>query len=129
MQPCPSNMNPLAANPCLLSYCGTLIAPSCASQSKTTQGESMKQTLRILILPLHKDGKLINSPVAHLVRFVALLAIVCGAGTYASAQTERFQAGIDFVTLFPRGEFRDNVDNNGYGLGGTFLVRLWKSPI
>lgn len=46
-----------------------------------------------------------------------------------TAQAQNFQAGIDFTTVFPVGEFRDNVDNNGYGVGGQFLYGLGKSPV
>jgi hypothetical protein len=36
--------------------------------------------------------------------------------------------GVYFTTLVPRGEFSENITNNGYGGGGQFLIRLGDSP-
>jgi hypothetical protein len=60
-----------------------------------------------------------------------LLAALCGAafGQGTDARAQEFQAGVDFLTVLPRGEFKDNIKNNGYGVGGHFLVRLKQSPI
>jgi len=58
---------------------------------------------------------------------VALL-LVCFAFA-DNAQAQRFQAGIDFSSVFPVGEFRDNVDNTGFGVGGQFLFSIGRSPI
>jgi hypothetical protein len=49
-----------------------------------------------------------------------------GGATIVRAQ-ER-QAGIYFTTIVPRGEFSENVTNNGYGVSGQFLARLGPSP-
>src|SRR5215470_19455036 len=57
---------------------------------------------------------------------VCFLALLIGGSTIVSAQ-ER-QAGIYFTTIVPRGEFSENVTNNGYGVSGQFLVRLAGSP-
>lgn len=57
---------------------------------------------------------------------VCFLALLIGGSTIVSAQ-ER-QAGIYFTTIVPRGEFSENVTNNGYGASGQFLVRLAGSP-
>src|SRR5262245_46040485 len=54
-------------------------------------------------------------------------AVVSGEQFFSQAQ-ERFQAGADFLTLIPRGEFKQNINNNGYGAGGFFAVGLGKSP-
>jgi hypothetical protein len=54
------------------------------------------------------------------------LALWIGGATIVRAQ--EFQAGGYFTTVVPRGEFRENVTNNGYGGGGFFLVRLGPSP-
>ena len=59
-----------------------------------------------------------------------LLALCLGAiGELSAACAQDFQAGVNFLTVVPRGEFKDNVRNNGYGVGGQFLVRVKQSPI
>lgn len=60
-----------------------------------------------------------------------LMAALCLAtfGAFGEARAQEFQAGVDFLTIVPRGEFKDNVRNNGYGAGGQFLVRIKQSPI
>lgn len=68
------------------------------------------------------------------IRFLAarlLFAALCCAafGQATAARAQEFQAGVDFLTVLPRGEFKDNIKNNGYGAGGHFLVRLKQSPI
>jgi hypothetical protein len=55
-----------------------------------------------------------------------LLALLIGSATMVRAQ--EYQAGAYFTTLIPRGEFSQNVTNNGYGGGGQFLVRFGESP-
>jgi hypothetical protein len=57
---------------------------------------------------------------------VCFLALLIGGPTIVRAQ-ER-QAGFYFTTIVPRGEFSENVTNNGYGGGGQFLFRLAGSP-
>jgi hypothetical protein len=54
------------------------------------------------------------------------LGLWIGGATIVRAQ--EFQAGGYFTTVAPRGEFRENVTNNGYGGGGLFLVRLGPTP-
>jgi len=54
------------------------------------------------------------------------LALLIGGATMVRGQD--FQAGGYFTTVVPRGEFNDYVTNNGYGVGGYFLVRLGSSP-
>ncbi len=56
----------------------------------------------------------------------ALALCLCFA---SAARAQSFQAGIDFSTVIPVGEFRDNVSNNGYGIGGQFLFAVGRSPI
>ena len=57
---------------------------------------------------------------------VCFLALLIGGVTVARAQ-ER-QASVYFTTIVPRGEFSENVTNNGYGVSGQILVRLGPSP-
>jgi opacity protein-like surface antigen len=57
---------------------------------------------------------------------VCFLSLLIGGATVVGAQ-ER-QAGVYFTTIIPRGEFSENVTNNGYGVSGQFLVRLAGSP-
>ena len=60
-----------------------------------------------------------------------LVAALCGLafGQAHAARAQEFQAGVDFLTVFPRGEFKNNVTNNGYGASGHFLVRVKQSPL
>jgi len=57
---------------------------------------------------------------------VCLLALFIGGATIARAQ--EYQAGGYFMTIVPRGQFSENITNNGYGGGGQVLVRLGPSP-
>jgi hypothetical protein len=57
---------------------------------------------------------------------VCFLALLIGGATVTRAQ-ER-QASVYFTTIVPRGEFSENVTNNGYGVSGQILVRLGPSP-
>jgi len=57
---------------------------------------------------------------------VCFLALWIGGVTIVRAQ--EYQAGGYFTTVIPRGAFKENVSNNGYGGGGQFLVRLGPSP-
>jgi opacity protein-like surface antigen len=58
---------------------------------------------------------------------VCLLALLLGGATLVQAQ-EKVQAGGYFMTIVPRGEFSQNVTNNGYGGGGQFVIRIGRSP-
>jgi hypothetical protein len=55
-----------------------------------------------------------------------LLFVSCGS---SSAQAQQFQFGLDVTTVVPTGDFSRNVTNNGYGVGGQFLVGLGKKPL
>jgi hypothetical protein len=59
---------------------------------------------------------------------LALLMLIA-AGEITDSQAQQYSAGADFLTLVPRGEFKQNIDNNGYGVGGHFAVALGRSPI
>jgi hypothetical protein len=50
-----------------------------------------------------------------------------GCATLVQAQ-EKGQAGGYFMIIVPRGEFSQNVTNNGYGGGGQFVIRIGRSP-
>jgi hypothetical protein len=56
----------------------------------------------------------------------SILALWIGGATIVRAQ--EFQVGGYFTTVVPRGEFKENITDNGYGGGGLFLVRLGPSP-
>lgn len=67
---------------------------------------------------------------ARLARVLMMIAFaVVSGGQFFSQAQERFQAGADFLTLIPRGEFKQNIDNNGYGVGGFFAAGLGKAPL
>jgi hypothetical protein len=58
---------------------------------------------------------------------VLMMLLLCfGSSSPAHAQV---QLGIDFTTVIPTGEFSKNVTNNGYGIGGQFLVGVGRTPI
>jgi hypothetical protein len=59
---------------------------------------------------------------------ISLIALIVCFGFANDARAQSFQFGIDFSSVFPVGEFRDNVDSNGYGVGGNFLVGLGRRP-
>lgn len=40
-----------------------------------------------------------------------------------------FQGGLNFIAGFPQGEFKDNVDENGFGIAGEFLYSPSTSPL
>jgi len=58
---------------------------------------------------------------------VCFLSLLIGGATIVSAQ-DAAQVGAYFSTIIPRGDFSENVTNNGYGVGGQFLARLAGSP-
>lgn len=74
-----------------------------------------------------------SRPVSGIRKLAArlLLAMSCGAafGLMTEVRAQEFQFGFDFLTVLPRGEFKDNIRNNGYGAGGHFLVRVKQSPL
>ncbi|MEW6127886.1 MAG: hypothetical protein AB1757_12680 [Acidobacteriota bacterium] len=70
-----------------------------------------------------------NKHRGYLTAFRILLLTLGFLGLMASAQAQNYQAGLDFTTVFPVGEFRDNVNNNGYGIGGHFLFGVGNSPV
>ncbi len=56
-----------------------------------------------------------------------MLLLWCGA--VSSAKAQQIQFGLDFTTVIPTGDFSRNVTNNGYGVGGQFLVGLGRKPL
>jgi opacity protein-like surface antigen len=60
------------------------------------------------------------------------MALLIGGATVVQAQTqkqERGQLGFYFLTVAPRGEFGENVTNNGYGIGLQGLARIGSTPV
>src|SRR5690349_10285621 len=72
-----------------------------------------------------------NTPARRRLTTRLLVALVCGLafGQAAAVRAQEMQFGVDFLTVFPRGEFRDNVSNNGYGASAHFLVRVRQSHL
>lgn len=60
-------------------------------------------------------------------RLVRLMILSIWLGP-VTAPAQEFQAGIDFISVIPNGQFKQNIKNNGYGGGGQFLVRVRQSP-
>ena len=61
------------------------------------------------------------------VLFAVIILIALGGSTRTRAQD--LQLGVDFNTLIPQGEFKQNVKNNGYGVSGNVLIGLGRSPL
>ncbi len=59
--------------------------------------------------------------------FLFIIAAFLALTQPALAQTN-FQGGLNFIAGFPQGEFKDNVDQNGFGIGGEFLYSPSISP-
>jgi hypothetical protein len=63
---------------------------------------------------------------------VCLLALMIGGATIVHAQSqkrERGQLAINFLTVVPRGEFSENITNNGYGMSLQGLARIGSTPV
>ncbi|HWP44088.1 MAG TPA: hypothetical protein VNO14_12670 [Blastocatellia bacterium] len=58
-----------------------------------------------------------------------LLATVFGLWLPAASAAQELNLGIDFATVIPRGEFKQNIDNNGYGVGLQFTVGIGPGPL
>jgi opacity protein-like surface antigen len=70
-----------------------------------------------------------GNPLPLTARFCGVALLACWLGQAAALRAQEFQAGVDFIAVVPRGEFKENIGNNGYGAGGSFLVRLGPSPL
>jgi len=64
-----------------------------------------------------------------LFRVSELVIILLCWGDSSHAKAQQVQFGIDFTSVIPTGDFRRNVTNNGYGVGGQFLVGVGRSPL
>ena len=62
------------------------------------------------------------------VSFLAAILIIFIFSVDVS-NAQKFQGGINFMLGFPQGEFRDNVDDVGFGLGGFFGVSPSGGPL
>jgi opacity protein-like surface antigen len=62
-------------------------------------------------------------------RLALMFALLFWLASRTPVQAQDFQIGIDFTTVIPQGSFKQNVTNNGYGLGGQFLVSLGRTPL
>lgn len=60
--------------------------------------------------------------------FLFIIAVFIVVTQPALAQTN-FQGGLNFIVGFPQGEFKDNVDENGFGLAGEFLYSPSTTPL
>ncbi|MFQ5631598.1 MAG: outer membrane beta-barrel protein [bacterium] len=56
----------------------------------------------------------------------AMIGAVLMAASLAQAQA--YSAGVNFLVGVPKGEFRDNIDNQGFGLGGHVGYHFGQSP-
>lgn len=74
--------------------------------------------------PTERLAKRFKYPVTAF--FVLAFSLAVGA---SPANAQKIEFGIDFTTVVPVGDFSKNVTNNGYGVGGQFLVALGKQPL
>jgi hypothetical protein len=84
------------------------------------------QKTNLTLLIKKWEGKAIE---VSRVRLSLVAILILWLGNSTPIQAQEVQLGIDFATVFPLGEFKQNIDNNGYGLGGQFAVRIRRSPI
>ncbi|HXK60011.1 MAG TPA: outer membrane beta-barrel protein [Acidobacteriota bacterium] len=63
-------------------------------------------------------------------RFLAALAVgLILVSALQSAAAQNFDAGVDFIVALPQNEFRDNIDDEGYGVSGHFGYFIGESPL
>jgi hypothetical protein len=60
--------------------------------------------------------------------FVFIIVVFLVVARPALAKTN-FQGGLNFMAGFPQGDFKDNVDENGFGIGGEFLYSPSTTPL
>ena len=61
------------------------------------------------------------------VMMVFALILLIFSSSFSATRSD-FQAGIQLFAGFPQNEFKENMDNTGFGLSGEFLYRLNQSP-
>jgi opacity protein-like surface antigen len=61
--------------------------------------------------------------------FILTLLLILTISGSTSVSAQEFQLGIDFAGVFPQSEFKETLNENGYGVGGQFLFRLGSSPV
>ena len=59
--------------------------------------------------------------------FIAIFILLTGSVTEIKAQN--FKSSFNFLLGFPQGEFKENIDNIGLGLSGTFGYHYSQSPV
>jgi len=62
------------------------------------------------------------------VQKILILLVVIGLFVPSMAQNQ-FNVGLNFMTAFPQDEFKDNVDQVGFGGSLDFVYRLSESPL
>ncbi len=60
-------------------------------------------------------------------RGIFAVIFVLGSASFANAQT--WQGGLGFQLAFPQGDYKDQIDKTGVGVGGDFLYAPHNSPI
>lgn len=79
-------------------------------------------------MPALTKGALLKTSLRASFRLAMLTLPILWLGTLSPARAQEIQIGLDFTTVVPRGGFSENVTNNGYGVGGRFLVGLGRTP-
>ena len=67
--------------------------------------------------------------VAYPVKLTVLIITALMITPFKGFCGKLFDAGVHFTIASPRGEFRDNVDRNGFGASGFSVYRLGSSPL
>ncbi len=60
---------------------------------------------------------------------LVLIVVLLSAPSTAAAKRGPHQVGIGFLVGFPEGELDDEVDENGYGLGGHYVYTFGRSGL
>ena len=58
----------------------------------------------------------------------ACLVLGLHAGSASQAAAQNISAGVNFLVGAPKGDFKDNVENAGFGIGGHIGYRFGQSP-
>jgi hypothetical protein len=103
-----------------------LLSRSDARSSLRKENNMNTIKIRLTLLLVRWEQKAMH---AKLARIALMTVLSLWQGSAAPAKAQEIQVGIDFATLIPRGKFKENVNNNGYGIGGQFAVRVAGSPI
>ena len=65
---------------------------------------------------------------AHGISLFVFITVLFVLSVQPALAKSNFQGGLSFMAGFPQGDFKDNVDENGFGIGGEILYSPSTSP-